>query len=298
MQQLTEIEDRIAKCRKILSENPNSTIFAALAEAYRKKGDLERASLICKKGLELHPDYGPAHLVMAKINLDRKLYDEAEKELEAAAGLDGRTRAVELISSEILIKKGKNQEAENILNKLISSEPENEGLKHLLGSIKRTAAPPNFTKPRATPAKVRFDAGPKLKTITKLQEVQAPSTFPKLKVEKAYTINEILEILGAFPAVAGVLLVGKDGLILENRLKLDLSPDLVAAVATDISEVTKASLIKIEFGKLKQLLIEAQSLKFWIFNLKTSFLILVCSPQVNIGSLKMKTNELLETLEE
>lgn len=297
MQQLTEIEDRIAKCRKILSENPHSTIFAALAEAYRKMGDLERASLICKKGLELHPDYGPAHLVMAKINLDRKLYDEAEKELEAAARLDGRTRAVELISSEILIKKGKNQEAESIINKLISSEPENEGLKHLLGSIKRTASP-SFTKPRAIPTKPGFDTGPKLKSVTKLREVQAPSTFPKLKVEKTYTISEILEILGTFPAVVGVLLVGKDGLILENRLKGDPSPDLVAAVATDISEVTKASLIKIEFGKLKQLLIETQSLKFWIFNLKTSFLILVCSPQVSIGSLKMKTNELLETLEE
>ncbi len=297
MQQLTEIEDRIAKCRKILSENPNSTIFAALAEAYRKKGDLERASLICRKGLELHPDYGPAHLVMAKINLDRKLYDEAEKELDVAARLDGRTRAVELISSEILIKKGKNQEAENILNKLISSEPDNEGLKLLLGSIKRSS-PASFTKPSTTLAKPSFDSRPRLKAVTKLHEVQAPSTFPKLKVEKTYTINEILENLGAFPAVVGVLLVGKDGLILENRLKADLNPDLVAAVATDISEVTKASLIKIDFGKLKQLLIEAQSLKFWIFNLKTSFLILVCSPQVNIGSLKMKTNELLETLEE
>ncbi|OGC76286.1 MAG: hypothetical protein A2145_02000 [candidate division Zixibacteria bacterium RBG_16_40_9] len=280
-----------------MSENPQSTIFAALAEAYRKKGDLERASLICKKGLEIHPHYGPAHLVMAKISLDRKLYDQAEKELEVAAQLDGRTRAVELILSEVLIKKGKNQEAENILNKLISSEPDNESLRLLLSSIRRTS-PASLTKSRTTLSKPSFDSRPKLKAVTKLQEIQAPSTFPKLKVEKTYTINEIMEILGTFPALVGVLLVGKDGLILENRLKADLNPDLVAAVATNISEVTKASLIKIDFGKLKQLLIEAQSLKFWIFNLKTSFLILVCSPEVNIGSLKMKTNELLETLEE
>jgi len=298
VQQLTEIEDRIAKCRKILADNPNSTIFAALAEAYRKKGDLERASLICKKGLEIHPDYGPAHLVMSKINLDRKFYDEAEKELDIAAQLDGRTRAVEVILSEILVKKGKYQEAENILSKLISSEPRNESLKMLLGSIRRTSPVKTNPPERETISKPVFDSRPKPRHKAVVQASKPPSTFPKLKAERIYSLNEVMEILGAFPAVAGVLSVGKDGLILDNRLKLGLNPDIVAAVATNISEVTKASLIKIDFGKLKQVLIEAHSLKFWIFNLKNSFLVLVCSPEVNIGSLKMKTNELFETLEE
>ncbi|EQB64169.1 MAG: TPR protein [candidate division Zixibacteria bacterium RBG-1] len=298
MQQLTEIEDRIAKCKKILADNPNSTIFAALAEAYRKKGDLERASLICQKGLEIHPDYGPAHLVMSKIDLDRKLYDEAEKELDIAARLDGRTRAVEVILSEILVKKGKYQEAENILSKLISSEPRNESLKMLLGSIRRTS-PVKTTRPeRETFSKPVFDSRPKPSHPAVVQDSQLPSTFPKLKAEKIYSVNEVMEILGAFPAVVGVLSVGKDGLILDDRLKSGINPDIVAAVATNISEVTKASLIKIDFGKLKQVLIEAHSLKFWIFNLKNSFLVLVCSAEVNIGSLKMKTSELLEILEE
>jgi len=297
VQQLTEIEDRIAKCRKILSDNPNSTIFAALAEAYRKKRDLERASLICQKGLEIHPDYGPAHLVMAKINMDRKLYDEAEKELDIATRLDGRTRAVEVILSEILVKKGKYQEAENILSRLISAEPRNESLKMLLGSIRRTS-PVKTTSPRETFSKSVFDSRPKPRHSAVIQDSQTPSTFPKLKAEKIYTVNEVMETLGAFPAVVGILSVGKDGLILDNRLKGEINPEIVAAVATNISEVTKASLIKIDFGKLKQVLIEANSLKFWIFNLKNSFLVMVCSADVNIGSLKMKTNELLETLEE
>ena len=298
MQELTEIEDRIAKCRKILSDNPNSTIFAALAEAYRKKGDLERASLICKKGLEIHPDYGPAHLVMAKINLDRKFYDEAEKELDTAARLDGRTRAVEVILSEILVKKGKFQEAEAILSKLITAEPRNESLKMLLGSIRRTAPVKADTAPRGTFSKPVFDSKPKPRHPAVIPDSQSPSSFPKLKAEKIYSLNEVLEILGAFPGIVGILSVGRDGLILDNRLKSDINPEMVAAVATNISEVTKASLIKIDFGKLKQVLIEANSLKFWIFNLKNSFLVLVCSADVNIGSLKMKTSELLETLEE
>ena len=39
----SDIDERIEKCNKILDENPSSQIFAALAEAYRKKGDLEKA---------------------------------------------------------------------------------------------------------------------------------------------------------------------------------------------------------------------------------------------------------------
>ena len=65
---LDEIEDRIAKCNKLLDANPNSQIFAALAEAYRKKGELDKAFRICQGGLRIHPSYGSAHVVMAKIN--------------------------------------------------------------------------------------------------------------------------------------------------------------------------------------------------------------------------------------
>ena len=80
-----EIDERIGKCQKILDVDPNSQIFAALAEAYRKKGELEKAFRVCQNGLRIHPSYGSAHVVMAKINLDRGLYDWAEIEANKAA---------------------------------------------------------------------------------------------------------------------------------------------------------------------------------------------------------------------
>jgi predicted regulator of Ras-like GTPase activity (Roadblock/LC7/MglB family)/predicted Zn-dependent protease len=111
MQLTAQVEERISKCEEILSQNPESLVFAALADAYRKKGDLSRAFHTCSQGLKLHPTYGPGHLVMARINLERGMYTEAEKELASAEQSDGRTRATELLLAQILIKRDQPKEA-------------------------------------------------------------------------------------------------------------------------------------------------------------------------------------------
>ena len=109
-----ELDERVSKCEEILSRNPESVIFAALSDAYRKKGDLAEAFHACTKGLKLHPDYGPGHLVMAKINMERGMYSEAEKELALAVQADGRTRATELLLAQILIKTDQIKDAKKI----------------------------------------------------------------------------------------------------------------------------------------------------------------------------------------
>ncbi len=105
MAAFTELDERIEKCQRLLEADPNSQIFAALAEACRKKGDLDLAFRICKNGLKVHNNYGSAHVVMAKINLDRGLYDWAEIEAKRASELDGKTRTIDLLLAEIYIYK-------------------------------------------------------------------------------------------------------------------------------------------------------------------------------------------------
>ena len=102
---LNEIEDRISKCNKLLDANPNSQIFAALAEAYRKKGDLDLAFRICQEGLRIHPDYGSAHMVMARINVDKGMFDWAEIEVRKTIDIEGNSHTTDLLLAEIYINK-------------------------------------------------------------------------------------------------------------------------------------------------------------------------------------------------
>jgi hypothetical protein len=71
---LSEIE----KLERRFQENPQGLTFAPLAEAYRKSGDPQRAISALIPGLELHPDYIPASIVLGRCHLDLK--DDAAAE--------------------------------------------------------------------------------------------------------------------------------------------------------------------------------------------------------------------------
>ncbi len=75
---LSEIE----KLERRYQENPQGLTFAPLAEAYRKSGDAQRALGVLGPGLELHPDYIPASIVLGRCHLDLK--DDAAAELAFA----------------------------------------------------------------------------------------------------------------------------------------------------------------------------------------------------------------------
>jgi tetratricopeptide (TPR) repeat protein len=133
----SEIDNRISQCEKILDQDPNSQIFAALADSYRKKGEFDKAFRVCHNGLRIHKSYGAAHVVMAKINLDRGIYDFAEIEANKAIEIDGRTCRNELLLAEIYIYQGAFKKAISFLKKLSKENPENEQIVKLLKIAER-----------------------------------------------------------------------------------------------------------------------------------------------------------------
>ena len=63
---LSEIE----KLERRYAENPHGLTFAPLAEVHRKNGDVQRALELLKPGLQSHPDYIPASIVLGRCHLD------------------------------------------------------------------------------------------------------------------------------------------------------------------------------------------------------------------------------------
>jgi predicted regulator of Ras-like GTPase activity (Roadblock/LC7/MglB family) len=271
MQSSAQLEDRIYKCDQILSRSPDSLVFAALSDAYCKKGDLAKAFHICSRGLRLHPDYGPGRLVMARINMERGMLSEAERELALAVQADGKTRGTELLLAQILIRKGQIRETRKILDSLKITDSENPVVAELLTAERQ----------KAEPGRPEFD-------VMTAQE--------RWRIEKVVDLGDGVGYLKSLPGVSGALMVGENGLVTESKLTPFLKEDLVGAMATSITGRVKEGMRGIGFGEYEQVLIETGNLALWIIRFKDQACVMCCTSDAALGALKVRVGELLEHL--
>ncbi|MEP0829189.1 MAG: hypothetical protein HRF51_11765 [bacterium] len=277
----TELDDRISKCNKILDENPNSQIFAALAEAYRKKGELDKAFRVCQNGLRVHPNYGSAHMVMAKINFDKGLYDWAELEVQKAIELEGSSHASDLLLAEIYIYKGEFAKATKILNRLHSADTSNQQVLKLLEIAK----------------KLPLESARKIEGTAHVESKATPISPALEPAVDRISMNQFLNHMMEISGVEGVLLIHKDGLVADSRWDNPQDRDLYGALAGDIERTIKAQLGNSPFGKYENVLVEAGDLIVNLLPLGGSFLLIRANKQINLGTLRLKMTALLRRLD-
>lgn len=264
-----ELDERIAKCEKILANDNNSQIFAALADAYRKKGEIERARDICEEGLKIHPNYVSARVVMAKILVSEGDYKAAKEQLDLAIRSSGRSRAIDILEAEILIRLEKIPEAKVILRRLSSTDPEDDVVTNLMSIVGEE--PPSQSR--------------KADLLTAQQ------------ADKKYTLSSIVGILKVMPRVMGVVVVSEDGLVLEGRFDGFISKEEVGALSKNIYDQANIGANKVRLGTAEEILIETQISKLWIFKREKFLLIIFARDDVSMGSLKLKIEDLLSKSE-
>jgi tetratricopeptide (TPR) repeat protein len=84
-----------------LSENPQSPLFARLADLYLGKEQTVEALKLCEEGVQLFPDYYAGHLVQGKIHLALKEYSKARIALERARELSPHNHTIAGLLSSI-----------------------------------------------------------------------------------------------------------------------------------------------------------------------------------------------------
>jgi predicted regulator of Ras-like GTPase activity (Roadblock/LC7/MglB family) len=278
-----EIEDRIAKCERILAADPQSQIFAALADACRKRGDISRAYDICSQGLLLHPDYASARIVMTKIMLAKENYDQAWDELQKAIDPAGRTRSTDLLEAEILIKRGQKSEAAAIIDRLSGSDPDDENIKRLLDLIEKEVTTTVSVEP--VPSAVADHGSPKSEQIA-------------IKIEKkGIPLSQAMGLLKITPRVLGVMGVGNEGLILEARFDSNYPKEEFAALSKSMYDGVAQGIIKIGLGTSSEILIETSSSKLWVLKKEKFYLVIYTRDDVSMGALKLKIDELFGNVE-
>lgn len=114
----------IEELKKKLSQNPDSLIFVPLADAYRKAGLYDDAIEVCKKGLEKHPNYTSARVVLGRIYIEKNKIDEAIQELKKVEAVDTDNIMVHTMLGNMYLKKKMYAEAVEQFQKVLSLNPE------------------------------------------------------------------------------------------------------------------------------------------------------------------------------
>lgn len=118
--------DDIQRFEEHFRRNPDSLVFARLADACRKAGDPERALEILRDGIQRHPDYASAHIVRARALNDLQRPSEAEASLRRVLELDAQNLVAMRGLAGLAERRGDPVEAVHWFEQIVALDPANE----------------------------------------------------------------------------------------------------------------------------------------------------------------------------
>ncbi len=129
----------IEKLSERLAKDPNSLVFSSLANAYRKHNMVDEAIEILQKGLQVHPDYASARIVLGKCYVDKRMYELAKEQFKNA--LESDPQNVVVLKNLANVYKTLNQysEAYELFKRLLDLDPLNETFEREVEELKELA---------------------------------------------------------------------------------------------------------------------------------------------------------------
>jgi tetratricopeptide (TPR) repeat protein len=219
------VTDDIRALTARLADEPGSLAFLELAEALRRRGQLDAAHKVARGGLSRYPGLADAHDLMARILSDQGDLAGAFDAWASALQLDPmRVSALKGIGF-LYFRAGETAAALDHLQRALEVEPDDLSIRQAIGRIAAPAGDPPSTLPGARSG------------------VQAPATATSAP-SAAPTPSEPVEAVAAGPFEAvdggerGLLLVDANGLRLGGRLadeSGDAAADRVAAQLAGVS---------------------------------------------------------------
>jgi tetratricopeptide (TPR) repeat protein len=125
----------IEKLERRYAENPHGLTFAPLAEVHRKNGDFARALELLTAGLELHPNYIPASIVLGRCHQDLGDFPSAEAAFAHVLRLDDENVIALKSLADINEKLERYADAEGWLRRLVAVDRSSEEAREQLRRV-------------------------------------------------------------------------------------------------------------------------------------------------------------------
>lgn len=130
-----ELQIEIDKLERKHAENPDGRFFVPLANAYRRAGNTPDAERLLRAGLERHPGYLSARIVLGRCLADRDAIAEAEEEFRYVLSEDPQNVVALRTLGELAAGRGRTDEADRWYRELLSIDPQNEEARRALADL-------------------------------------------------------------------------------------------------------------------------------------------------------------------
>jgi tetratricopeptide (TPR) repeat protein len=203
-QENMKLPPEIEQLNEKLLADPKSRVFAQLADAYRKANLLDEAIDTAKKGLEHHPNYAVAHLILGRCYLAKGMYALAREEFEFTIKSDPQNLVGYKLLGETFEKQNMYPEAIKHYQMVLDLEPADIELAEKIANlknVKQLEPEPVETKPAAQSEPVVIPSEPESKVV----EPETPKTEPPAEVPLSSveipSMPEVLQVPEEVPVV-------------------------------------------------------------------------------------------------
>lgn len=170
----TEIE----KLERRYADNPQGLTFAPLAEVHRKNGDVGRALELLRAGLELHPNYIPASIVLGRCHWDAGDLPAAESAFAHVLRLDDENVIALKSLADINERLERFGEAQRWLNRLLSVDRSNDDARQQLARVETAKQQADRKPPPPSSAVAESSVAPTTVPEPGQRDSDAPSELP------------------------------------------------------------------------------------------------------------------------
>jgi hypothetical protein len=187
----------IEKLERLVRENPKGRQFAILADAYRKDGQFQRALDVLGPGLEVHPDYVSARVVLGRVHMAMGEKPKAREAFARVIALDPESVIALKALADLAEEEGAGEEALRWSGQLLAVDPGNEE------ALKQTerltaAAPPAEVLPAEVLPAGAPPAEPRLSGIVPLEMPEVAEKTVEI-VAPVISVQSLAPVFNAAP---------------------------------------------------------------------------------------------------
>lgn len=130
-----QILKSIQNYKVLYEKDPNSRVFAPLAECHRRLKNFHEATRLCREGISKHSDFAGGYLCLGRVLVDQGEYEEALQHLEMTVHLASDNILAHTLIAEVQLYLKKPDEALAAYENVLSLNPENEKITAIIHKL-------------------------------------------------------------------------------------------------------------------------------------------------------------------